>query len=205
MSKVIFDIAVSLDGFLAGEHRGPQNPLGDKGTTLHHWMYGQKAFWGMMNIDRGEEGSENDLVKAVIARSGAFIMGKRMFEEGEAHWPEDLFKADVYVLTHEPRAPWVQKGSTTFHFITGGIDQALELARKSAKGKDVRIQGGGETIQAYLNAGYIDEAMVHIAPVLLGSGIRLFDNITDGLYDIAVKATSHSPLAAHITYTFKRK
>lgn len=104
-------------------------------------------------------------------------MGKRMFEEGEVHWPNDLYKADVFVLTHEKRDPWVQKGSTTFYFINDGIEIALKRARESAQGKDIRIQGGAETIVQFLNAGLIDEFVIHIAPVFLGSGIRLFEGL----------------------------
>ena len=100
-----------------------------------------------------------------------------MFEEGEVHWEEDLYKADVYVLTHEKREPWVQKGTTTFNFINDGIQSALEKARHSAKGKDIRIQGGANIIQQYLNAGLIDEFFIHIAPLFIGSGIRLFDGM----------------------------
>ena len=87
-------------------------------------------------------------------------MGKRMFEEGEVSWPEDLYKADVYVLTHEKREPWIQKGTTTFYFINDGIHSALEKARQSAKGKDIRIQGGANTIQQFLNSGLVDRVVV---------------------------------------------
>src|SRR5688572_21407690 len=109
MSKIFFDIGLSLDGFLAGDNRGPDNPLGDRGTTIHAWMFRQKAFHRTHNIEGGEEdGPDGKLIEEVFARTGAWVMGKRMFEEGEKHWPEDLFKADVYVLTHEKRQPWVQ-------------------------------------------------------------------------------------------------
>src|SRR5687768_8973353 len=178
MSKTIFDAVISLDGFMAGDNRGPQNPLGDGGTTIPTWMYAQKAFWEYLGREGGsEDGPDGQLIRDTIARTGSFIMGKRMFEEGEVHWPEDLYKADVFVLTHEKRDPWVQKGTTTFYFINDGIESALEKAKKSAKGKDVRISGGANTIQQFMNAGLIDEFTVHIAPVILGSGIRLFDGI----------------------------
>ncbi len=205
MGKIFFDVGLSLDGFIAGENREPQNPLGDNGTKIHHWMYQQKAFWKTLGVEGGEEdGMEGQLIKGVFARTGSYIMGKRMFEEGEANWPENLFKADVFVLTHEKREPWVQKGSTTFHFINDGIESALAKAKGSAQGKDVRIQGGAETIQQFLNAGLIDEFTVHTANCMLGSGIRLFDRINKNDFNIKLNNVVHSPLAIHSTYVLTK-
>ena len=136
MSKTIFDIAISLDGFMAGDNRSPQNPIGDGGLTLHNWMFVQKAFWEHMGTKGGnEDGPDGELIREIFKRTGAYIMGKRMFEEGEPNWPEDLFKADVYVLTHEKREPWIQKGSTTFHFINDGIESAFEKQNTRQKEK----------------------------------------------------------------------
>jgi dihydrofolate reductase len=120
--------------------------------------------------------------------------------KSEVHWKEDLYKADVYVLTHEKRDPWVQKGTTTFYFINDGIQSALEKARQSAKGKDIRIQGGANTIQQFLNAGLVDEFFIHIAPVFLGSGIRLFDGIDKDKYDIQIAEVIPSDLTTHLRY-----
>ena len=128
-----------------------------------------------------------------------------MFEEGEVSWPEDLYKADVYVLTHEKRKPWVQKGTTTFHFINDGIESALEKARQKANGKDIRIQGGANTIQQYLNAGLVDEFFIHIAPVFLKSGIRLFDDIDKDKYDIQIEEVIPSNLTTHLRYKLTKK
>jgi dihydrofolate reductase len=132
-------------------------------------------------------------------------MGKRMFEEGEAVWPNDLYKADVYVLTHERREPWVQEGTTTFYFINNGIESALEKARQSAKGKDIRIQGGANTIQQFLNAGLIDEFFIHISPVLLGSGIRLFESVDKNKYDLQIVEVIPSDLTTHLRYKLTKK
>ncbi len=153
MSKVFFDVGLSLDGFMAGENRGPKNPLGDNGPTIHQWMFQQKAFWKHLGQEGGnEEGPDNALFEKTFARAGAYIMGKRMFEEGEVNWPEDLYKAPVYVVTHEKRQPWVQKGSTTFYFVNDRIESALKMAKANAKGKDIRIQGGVNIIQQYRKA-----------------------------------------------------
>ena len=205
MNKIIFDIAISLDGYMAGDNRSPQNPIGDGGTTLHNWMFKQKAFLRMHGRDGGEEGADNRLVEDILARTGVYIMGKRMFEEGERNWPEDLFKADVYVLTHENRKPWVQKGTTTFYFINDGMESALEKAKQSANGKDIRLQGGANIIQQFLNAGLVDEFCIHISPVILGSGIRLLDNIKKDIFDIKIGEIIPSNLATHLKYKLTKK
>jgi dihydrofolate reductase len=205
MSKIIFDSGISLDGFFAGDNRGPQNPMGGVSGQIHSWMFAQKAFWEHLGFEGGkEDGRDGKYIRETIERTGAYIMGKRMFEEGEAVWPNDLYKADVFVLTHEIREPWVQEGTTTFHFINDGIESALEKARQSAKGKDIRIQGGANTIQQFLNAGFIDEFFVHIAPVFIGSGIRLFDGINTNKYELQIEELMPSELTTHIRYKLSK-
>jgi len=206
MSKIIFDSGISLDGFFAGDNRGPGNPMGGVSGKIHAWMFHQKAFWAHLGMDGGmEEGADGQYIRETIARTGAYIMGKRMFEEGEVSWPEDLYKADVYVLTHEKREPWIQKGTTTFYFINDGIHRALEKARQSAKGKDIRIQGGANTIQQFLNAGLVDEFFLHMAPVFLGSGIRLFDGIDTDMYDLQIVEIIPSDSTTHLRYKLTKK
>jgi dihydrofolate reductase len=206
MSKIIFDSGISLDGFFAGDNRGPNNPMGGVSGQIHKWVLNQKAFWEYLGMENGKlDDFEGQLIRDVNARTGAFIMGKRMFEEGEASWPNDLYKADVFVLTHEIREPWVQQGTTTFYFINDGIQSALEKARQSAKGKDIRIQGGANTIQQFLNAGLVDEFFIHIAPVFLGSGIRLFDGIDKDKYDIQIAEVIPADLTTHLRYNLTKK
>ena len=206
MSKIIFDSGISLDGFFAGDNRGPSNPMGGISGKIHSWTLNQKAFWEYLGFEGGKEDSfEGQLIRDVNQRTGAFIMGKRMFEEGEASWPNDLYKADVFVLTHEIRDPWVQEGTTRFFFINDGIESALQKAKKSAKGKDIRIQGGANTIQQYLNSGLVDEFFIHIAPVFIGSGIRLFDGIDKEKYDIQIIEVIPSDLTTHLRYKLTKK
>ena len=206
MSQIIYDSGKSLDGFFAGDNRSPSNPMGGVSGEIHEWMFKQKAFWKHLNMEGGEEyGADSKLIEDVFARTGSYIMGKRMFEEGEVVWPEDLFKADVYVLTHEKREPWAQKGTTTFYFINDGIQSALEKARESAKGKDIRIQGGANTIQQFLNAGLVDEFFIHIAPVFLGTGIRLFEDIEKNKYYMQVAEVIPSNLTTHLRYKLIKK
>lgn len=206
MGKIIFDSGISLDGFFAGDYRSPQNPMGGVSPQIHAWMFAQKAFWEHLGLDGGnEDGPDGKLIRETFERTGAYIMGKRMFEEGEASWPNNLFKADVYVLTNEKRNPWIQEGSTTFYFINDGIESALNKAKESANGKDIRIQGGANTIQQFLNAGLIDEFFIHIAPVFLGTGIRLFDGIDSKKYQLEIKEIIHSALTTHIRYQRSNK
>jgi dihydrofolate reductase len=206
MSKIIFDSGISLDGFLAGENRGPKNPMGGVSGKIHAWMFHQKAFWEHLGMEGGkEDGMDGQYIRGTIARTGAYIMGKRMFEEGEAVWPNDLYKADVYVLTHEKREPWVQEGTTTFYFINDGIESALNKAKVSAKGKDIRIQGGANTIQQFLNAGLVDEFFIHIAPVFLGKGIRLFEGMDAEKYSIEILDVITSSWTTHLKYKLCKK
>jgi len=206
MSKIIFDSGISLDGFFAGDNRSPANPMGGVSGQIHSWMFNQRAFWEYLGFEGGKEDSaDGKYIRETIARTGAFIMGKRMFEEGEASWPNDLYKADVYVLTHEIREPWVQEGSTTFYFINDGIESALEKANQSTKGKDIRIQGGANTIQQFLNAGLVDEFIIHIAPVFLGSGIRLFEGIDKNKYHLQITEVIPSAHTTHLRYKLAKK
>ena len=124
-----------------------------------------------------------------------------MFEKGEVVWAEDLLEADVYALTHEKRKPWVQKGTATFFSINDGTESAMERAKQSAQGKDIRIQGGANTIQQFLYAGLVDKFFIHIAPVFLGSGIRLIDGIDKDKYDIEIA----SELTTHLRYKLTKK
>jgi dihydrofolate reductase len=148
---------------------------------------------------------DGKFIRETIARTGAFIMGKRMFEKRKVSWPNDLYKADVYVLTHQVREPWVQEGSTAFYFINDGIESALEKARTSANGKDIRIQGGANTIQQFLNAGLVDDFFLHLAPVFLGGGIRLFDGIDKNKYDLQIEDVIPSKLTTHLRYKLTKK
>ena len=145
----------------------PKNPMGGVSGQIHSWMFNQKAFWEYLGFDGGkEDGADGKYIRETIARTGAFIMGKRMFEEGEASWPNDLYKADVFVLTHEIRETLDSGRHDYFYFINDGIEHALALlARQSAKRQRYTDTRGTNTIQQFLNAGLIDEFFIHIAPV----------------------------------------
>jgi dihydrofolate reductase len=136
-----------------------------------------------------------------LNRTGAAIIGKRMFIEGEANWPENApFHCPVYVLTNEYREPWERKGGTTFYFINDGMQSALEKAKKAAGSKDIRISGGANVIQQFLNAGLTDELAVHLAPIFLGQGVKLFEKIDKEKIKFENIGALHSNLVTHLNY-----
>lgn len=204
MSRVFVHVGMSLDGFIAGPNRGPKNPLGDGGTSIHEWMFRQQAFRDAHNMGSGgETGPDNERLQTIVDRIGVSILGKRMFEEGEANWPEEApFHTPVFVLTHERRSPWQRPGGTTFHFVNDGIHSALAKAREAAGSKDVRVSGGNQCIVQYLNAGLVDEVCISMTPVLLGEGVRLFDGIDKSKVRFSLAEAAPSPLGVtHLRYT----
>jgi dihydrofolate reductase len=201
MSKVFFNVGLSLDGYLAGPNRRHGNPLGDGGVGMHEWMCKTATFLEKIGETGSESSPDDTLVKGVFARAGAYVMGRRMVEEGEVGWPDDPpFHAPVFVLTHSPREPWVRKGGTTFFFVTDGIASALARARAAAASKDVRISGGAQTIRQCIEAGLIDDCTLHVAPVLLGEGIRLFEQLGRDRFAVEQVDASYSPLVTPIRY-----
>ena len=154
----------------------------------------------------GEEGRDNDIVRETFERTGASVMGKRMFDAGEQMWPEEApFHTPVFVMTHERRERWERSGGTSFHFVNDGIEPALERAREAAGDRDVRIAGGGATILEYVNAGLIDEFSIALSPVLFGSGVRLFEGVDAGRVALEqVRAEPTQPVT-HLTYTVRER
>jgi dihydrofolate reductase len=182
------DISVSLDGFVAGPDATLEAPLGQGGEQLHEWIFGLKAWRAAHGLEGGEDNVDSDVVEETVARSGATIMGRRMFSGGAGPWADDPnrdawwgdeppFHHPVFVLTHHEREPVVKEGGTTFAFVTDGIEAAYERARAAAGDRDVGIGGGADVAQQYLAAGLLDEVQLHIVPVLLGAGTRLFDGL----------------------------
>lgn len=209
MSKVFVNIGLSLDGYMAPEGMNIENwdrpeykNWGAKWGALMSWILKQQYFRENLKFGPGgETGAVNDMLRNTMKRSGANIMGKRMFDAGERSWPEEApFHAPVYVLTHEKREPWVRPGGTTFHFFNDGPASALEQARESAGGRDVRISGGADVIQQYLNMGAIDELEIALAPVLFGSGTRLFKNLREPAPEFRIDKVLDTPDATHLRY-----
>ena len=206
MSKVFVNIGLSLDGYMAPEgmtmadfgHMG----WGAKWGALMGWLVGQQYFRENLLLAKGgETGPVNDMVRKTAERIGANIMGKRMFDQGEVSWPEEApFHTPVYVLTHEKRDPWVRPGGTTFHFVNDGPESALEQARDAAGARDVRIAGGPDVIQQYLNMGVIEELEIALAPVMFGSGRRLFEKLNEPAPRFRVERVLDTPAATHLRY-----
>lgn len=207
MANVFVHLGMSLDGFIAGPNRGPKNPLGDGGESIHTWMFKQRVFRQNHGLGgEGETGADNRILEQTFGRIGANIMGKRMFEEGEFNWPEEApFHVPVFVPTKEVREPWQRPGGTTFYFVNDGIQSALAQARKAAQTKDVRISGGRDVVLQYLNAGLVDELQIALAPIFLGEGLRLFDGIDKGKVALDIAEAVHSPSVTHLRYTVKKR
>jgi dihydrofolate reductase len=165
-------------------------------------MFKQKAFLQHIKLEGGEENNiDNNLIEQTFSRIGTNIMGKRMFEEGEANWPEETpFHCPVNVLTHEKREPWERKGGTTFYFINDGIKSAFKKVKVSASNKDIRISGGADTIRQFLKAGLIEEFDIHLSPIMLRRGIRLFDKVIDEKFSFEITNAIHSPSVIHLYY-----
>jgi dihydrofolate reductase len=202
MSKVFADMVITLDGFVAGENRGVKNPMGENSMAMKEWIFALRAFRKHLHLgDGGDTGPENDMLEATFARIGANIMGRRMFEEGEAHWPEDApFHRPVFVLSHKAREPWVRKGGTTFYFVTDGIASALKKAREAAGSKDVRICGGADCVRQYLNAGEVEELTLHVSQSLMGKGLRLYDGLDANRFSLEQTGALVGKAVTHLTY-----
>ncbi len=201
MSKVIVDMGMSLDGFIAGPNGGPQNALGDGGYRLHQWVFDLESWRERQSLAGGQANRDDEVSEETFARTGAYVMGRRMFDEGEVGWPDPPpFRAPVFVLTHHAREPWTRQGGTTFTFVTDGIEIALEQARAAADDKDVRIAGGADTVRQFIEAGLLDEMQIHLAPVLLGDGVRLFDHVDNEHIELENARVIDSPKVTHLRY-----
>jgi dihydrofolate reductase len=214
MGKLRFDISMSLDGFIAGPNMRPDVGLGDGGEQLHEWGVGTKAFRDAHGDDSGgTTGADHEVILETQGSAGAVIMGRGMFGGGQGPWGEDEawgdwdgwwgdeppFHGAVFVLTHHPREQLV-KGETTFTFVTDGIESALGQARAAAGDKDVEVAGGANAIQQYLKAGLVDEFQLHVAPVFLGRGVRLFEDLGDERPGLEVTRVIESPAVTHLRY-----
>jgi dihydrofolate reductase len=209
MSKVFVNIGLSLDGYMAPEGMALEHwddpgykDWASKWGSLMGWIISQEYFRAMLKLGPGgETGPVNDMLRHTTERIGANIMGKRMFDAGERSWPEEApFHNPVYVLTHEKREPWVRPGGTTFHFVTDGPERALKQARESAGSRDIRIAGGADVIQQYLNMGVIEELEIALAPVVFGGGRRLFENLREPAPRFRIDRVVNTPSAIHLRY-----
>jgi len=202
---VFFSVSMSLDGFIAPASLGEL--MGRQWRELQQWIFPQRFFRENLKLgEGGEEGRDNDILRETFERTGASVMGKHMFDAGERAWPEEApFHTPVFVVTHEQRDPWERPGGTTFHFVTDGIETALDQAREAARGRDVRIAGGGATILQYVNACLVDEFTIALSPVLFGSGIRLFEGVEAGRVALEQVRVEPTPRVTHLTYAVRER
>ncbi|HEV2907207.1 MAG TPA: dihydrofolate reductase family protein [Actinomycetota bacterium] len=209
MSTIRFQLAVSLDGYSAGPDQSEENPLGVGGEDLHGWIVELEAWRKPHGQEGGEVNASTPVVEELQSNVGASVMGRNMFGGGPGPWREDPpwngwwgdnppFHTPVFVLTHHPRRRLEMEGGTTFIFVTEGIESALDQAKQAAAGRDVVIGGGADVIQQYLVAGLVDEFQLHIAPIVLGAGKRLLDNV--GNLELEQVRVIEAPGVSHIKY-----
>jgi dihydrofolate reductase len=212
MSKVIVSgFSLSVDGYGAGPDQSLENPLGKRGEELHTWMFGTAMFHKMLGKDGGSQGVDNDYATRSMDGFGAFILGRNMFGPVRGDWPDDAWKgwwgdnppyhAPTFVLTHYPRDAVEMEGDTVFHFVTDGIEAALEQARSAAGDKNVKIGGGVSTVRQYLQAGLVDEIHLAISPVALGQGEAMFAGLDLPALGFSVTEHAATEAATHIVLT----
>ncbi len=216
MGKVrVAAFSISLDGFGAGPSQDLENPLGIRGMELHKWVFPTDAFKKMHGQGDGTKGVDNDVAGQSFVNVGAWILGRNMFGPVRGPWENESWKGwwgdnppyhtPVFVLTHHARAALAMDGGTTFHFVTDGVESALNQAREAAQGKDVRIGGGVSTIRQYLTAGLIDEMHLALSPVFLGEGENLFSEINLARLGFAPYETLAGENATHVFVRKQKK
>jgi dihydrofolate reductase len=208
MTKVKGQISISADGFIAGPNQGEEHPLGEGGMELHEWVFKLAAWREPHGREGGEVNASSEIFEEATADTGAVIMGRNMFGPVRGPWTEPFwngwwgdeppFHCPVFVLTHYEREP-LTLGETTFHFVTDGVERAVELAREAAGDQDVSVGGGARTIQQLLRAGLLDELALNQVPVILGGGERLLDDIPTSV-KLEQTRVVEGPEAAHIVY-----
>jgi dihydrofolate reductase len=209
--SVFVDISTSLDGFVAGPNQTLDEPLGEGGERLHEWVVGLASWRERHGRAGGETNVDSDVVEESIASTGAVVMGRRMFSGGRGPWEDDPnadgwwgddppFRVPVFVLTHHPRETVTKQGGTSFTFVTDGIESALAQARAAAGEKSVLVAGGANTIQQSLAAGLVDDIQIHVAPVLLGAGVRLFDRVGPEHVKLEGTRVIASPAVTHLRF-----
>jgi dihydrofolate reductase len=211
MARLTLDISMSLDGFIAGPNRTVEQPLGDGGERLHEWIIGLASFRERHGRSGGERNADDEVVRETLDTAGAVLMGRRMFSGGEGLWEDDPvadgwwgddppFRVPVFVLTHHARETVAKQSGTSFIFVTDGLESALAQAREAAGDKDVSVAGGASLVQQCIEAGFLDEMQIHLVPVFLGGGVRLFDQLGDTRGDLEVERAIHSPAVTHVKY-----
>ena len=211
MSMLRCHISISADGFVAGPNQSEAEPLGEGGEQLHDWVVSLAAWREPHGKQGGEVNESTPIMEESLENVGAGVMGRNMFgppgggDWGDGEWKgwwgdEPPFHYDVFIVTHHPREPVEMEGGTTFSFVTDGIETALQRAKESAGGQDVMLSGGAEIINQYLAAGLLDELDLHVVPVLLGGGARLFEDLGDAEVALEQVRVVDAPGVTHVKY-----
>ena len=204
MGKVQLDITMSLDGFVAGPNDGPELGLGEGGERLHEWVVRLASWREPHGLEGGETNSSSEVVEEGLQSAGAIVLGKRMFDNAKGWGENPPFHKPVFVLTHTEREPLAKEGGTTFTFVTDGVESAVRQAKAAAGDKDVSVAGGASVAQQCLRAGLLDELQIHVAPLLLGGGVRLFDDPGAEQIELEPTRVIESPGVTHLRYRVVR-
>jgi dihydrofolate reductase len=211
MGKVVAEVSISLDGYVAGPSPSLEQPLGKGGELLHEWVVRLKTFRELHGMEGGDVDADDELMAESVRTQGAVVMGRGMFSGAEGPWEDDSnasgwwgdeppFHKPVFVVTHHEREPLVL-GETTFTFVTDGVASAVEQARSAAPAElDVLVAGGADTIDQALAARLVNELQLHVAPVLLGGGTRLFEGLGAERPPLELMSVRESPHASHLRY-----
>jgi dihydrofolate reductase len=201
MGIVTAHMSMSLDGYVAGPNAGVGNPLGDGGVLIQQWMFDLASFREIQGLSGGQTNKDDEELRERFAPTGAVVMGRRMFDEGEGPWGDNPpYHMPVFVVTHQARDTLVKEGGTTFTFVTDGIESALEQAKAVAGDKNVNVSGGADTVQQFIRAGLLDELEIHLAPLVFGEGIRLFDKMGPEHIELENMRVVASPKVTHIRF-----
>ncbi|MFP1625421.1 dihydrofolate reductase family protein [Streptomyces sp. 5K101] len=201
MTLVTADLVMSLDGFVAGTDVSVDNPAGHGAEPLFHWIHDLASWRERQGMTGGVENHDSEILREWFDSTGAVVMGRLMYDTGEKPWGDNPpFRTPVFVLTHRPAPTLVKEGGTSFTFVTDGIHSALEQAKAVAGDRNVDIAGGAHTVQQFLRAGLVDEFQLHVIPVLMGGGLRLFDHIGPQQRKLEPIRVVGTPRATHLKY-----
>lgn len=200
---VTADLAITLDGYVAGPNVTLDNPGGDGGEPIFEWIHTLASWRERQGMTGGDENRDSELMREWFDATGAVVMGRMMYDTGEEFWGDNPpFRTPVFVLTNRPRPTLVKEGGTSFTFVTDGIHSALEQAKAAAGDRNVDIGGGAHTVRQYLAADLVDELQLHVVPVLLGDGLRLFEGLGARRRDLERVRVVETPPATHLKYRF---
>lgn len=203
MTRISANISMSLDGYIAGDNDSTEKPLGDNGEVLHRWIYELESWRKAHGLDGGASGPSSDVIAESMEDVGAVVLGRRMFDFGETYWGDDPpFHAPVFVVTNHPRSSEAKKGGTSYTFVTDGLEAALDAAAETAGESRVHVAGGADIIRQSIASGRLDELQIHLVPVLLGGGKRLFEASHPPIH-LKIDRLIATPDVTHIRYDLR--